>query len=105
MTDSYDKIDRFLRNNLDDSDYADFAAALDSIASPSVVSLTRVEILIREMSKFADVKISQLSDGRYFVSIFPSKAAPLWWYASNSNLETALQECRTKAVQLNFMKE
>ena len=31
MTDSYDKIDRFLRNNLDDADYAEYSAALDSV--------------------------------------------------------------------------
>lgn len=28
---AYDQIDRFLRNNLDDDDYATFSAALDSI--------------------------------------------------------------------------
>jgi len=28
---AYDMIDRFLRNNLDDSDYAEYSAALDSI--------------------------------------------------------------------------
>ena len=28
---AYDKIDRFLRNNLDDTDYADFSAALDLV--------------------------------------------------------------------------
>jgi hypothetical protein len=31
---SYDMIDRFLRNNLDDDDYAEYLAALDEIASP-----------------------------------------------------------------------
>ena len=31
MTDSYDKIDRFLRNNLDDTDYAEYSDALDEV--------------------------------------------------------------------------
>jgi hypothetical protein len=28
---AYDRIDRFLRNNLDDSDYADYSAELDLV--------------------------------------------------------------------------
>lgn len=31
----YDMVDRFLRNNLDDVDYADFSAALDRLAAPA----------------------------------------------------------------------
>ena len=31
MSDAYDMIDRFLRNNLGDDDYAEFSAALDSL--------------------------------------------------------------------------
>ena len=31
MSDAYDMIARFLRNNLGDDDYADFSAALDSL--------------------------------------------------------------------------
>jgi hypothetical protein len=31
---SYDMIDRFLRNNLDDDDYAEYSLALDQVASP-----------------------------------------------------------------------
>lgn len=33
---SYDMIDRYLRNNLDDDDYAEYSAALDSISSPPI---------------------------------------------------------------------
>jgi hypothetical protein len=33
MSESYDMIDRFLRNNLDDTDYAEYSAALDGIAT------------------------------------------------------------------------
>jgi len=32
MTYEYNMIDRFLRNNLDDDDYAEFSTALDSLA-------------------------------------------------------------------------
>jgi hypothetical protein len=31
---SYDLIDRFLRNNLDDDDYAEYSAALDALCTP-----------------------------------------------------------------------
>jgi len=31
---SYDMIDRFLRNNLDDADYAEYSAALDALCGP-----------------------------------------------------------------------
>lgn len=31
---SYDMIDRFLRNNLSDDDYAEYSAALDSLCTP-----------------------------------------------------------------------
>lgn len=33
MDNAYDKIDRFLRNNLDDADYAEYSAALDEVLS------------------------------------------------------------------------
>lgn len=32
MSDAYEMIDGFLRNNLEDDDYAEFSAALDSVA-------------------------------------------------------------------------
>lgn len=31
---SYDMIDRFLRNNLDDDNYAEYSAALDELCTP-----------------------------------------------------------------------
>ena len=31
---NYDMIDRFLRNNLGDDDYAEYSAALDSLCTP-----------------------------------------------------------------------
>lgn len=31
---SYDMIDRFLRNNLDDDNYAQYSAALDELCTP-----------------------------------------------------------------------
>ena len=36
---AYDKIDRFLRNNLDDNDYAEYSEALDEIARPAPEAL------------------------------------------------------------------
>ena len=42
---SYDMIDRFLRNNLNDDDYAEYSAALDELCTPqrTWVSLTDEE--------------------------------------------------------------
>ena len=37
---SYNMIDRFLRNNLDDDDYEEFSAALDSLCTPQRKPLT-----------------------------------------------------------------
>jgi len=34
---SYDMVDRFLRNNLGDDDYAEYSAALDELCAPLVV--------------------------------------------------------------------
>lgn len=46
---SYDMIDRFLRNNLGDDDYAEYSAALDSLcaAQRTWVGLTDEEISAR----------------------------------------------------------
>jgi hypothetical protein len=43
---SYDMIDRFLRNNLNDDDYAEYSAALDELCTPqrTWVSLTDEEL-------------------------------------------------------------
>lgn len=38
---SYEMIDRFLRNNLDDEDYAEYSAALDSICAPSAPDVVK----------------------------------------------------------------
>ena len=44
-SDAYDTIDRYLRNNLDDSDYAEFSAALETLyAAPAAVPLTDEQI-------------------------------------------------------------
>jgi hypothetical protein len=37
---SYDMIDRFLRNNLGDDNYAEYSAALDSLCTPQRKPLT-----------------------------------------------------------------
>jgi hypothetical protein len=45
---SYDMIDRFLRNNLGDDDYAEYSVALDSLCTPQQrtwVGLNHVERL------------------------------------------------------------
>jgi len=53
---SYDMIDRFLRNNLGDDDYAEYSAALDSLCAPpqqhTWVGLTDEELqkILQEVS-------------------------------------------------------
>lgn len=47
---SYDMIDRFLRNNLGDDDYAEYSAALDSLCTQPRKPLTheqRVDLLAK----------------------------------------------------------
>ena len=43
---SYDLIERFLRNNLDDDDYKEYSAALDELCTPKRpwVGLTKYEM-------------------------------------------------------------
>ena len=49
---SYDMIDRFLRNNLGDGDYAEYSDALNALCTPQRpwVGLTDEEILAVNMS-------------------------------------------------------
>ena len=54
---SYDMIDRFLRNNLGDDDYAEYSLALDQVASPPQRKpLTDEEIdkLLGPLPRYAD---------------------------------------------------
>ena len=46
---SYDMIDRFLRNKLDDDDYAEYSAALDSLCAPQ--QRTWVELTSEDYNK------------------------------------------------------
>ncbi len=41
---SYEMIDRYLRNNLHDDDYADYSAALDAVAAGKKTPLTEAQI-------------------------------------------------------------
>ena len=49
---NYDMIDRFLRNNLGDDDYAEYSAALDALCTPqrTWVGLTDEEIEARAIN-------------------------------------------------------
>jgi hypothetical protein len=50
MSDDYDMIDRFLRNNLGDDDYAEYSAALDRLlfAAPPAPSAEPSEPVAEE---------------------------------------------------------
>jgi len=68
---SYDMIDRFLRNNLGDDDYAEYSAALDSLceAPRTWVGLTDEEM--RELEKQFEAERVRTSDEEYLV-IYPA---------------------------------
>lgn len=69
----------------------------------AVEHLSVVEKLIRELLTFAEVKVSTQPSGHFFVSVFPKKHAPLWWYGCSESLRTALEECKAKAAELRFI--
>ena len=55
MSDQYHMIDRFLRNNLDDEDYAEYSAALENVYS--IRDADEIESLRRQladMTTYAD---------------------------------------------------
>lgn len=62
---SYEMIDRFLRNNLDDEDYAEYSAALDSICAPPAPDVKNdfkpdydaIQELLEEISRLWDIII------------------------------------------------
>lgn len=48
-TDAYALIDRFLRNNLGDDDYAEYSAALDAVCQPQAVWEPLTDAQIKEL--------------------------------------------------------
>lgn len=64
---SYEMIDHFLRNNLDDEDYAEYSAALDSICAPSAPDVVKqlVEAL-QSTEMFLDYVYNQDIDSLSF---------------------------------------
>jgi propanediol dehydratase large subunit len=68
MTYEYDMIDRFLRNNLGDDNYAEYSAALDSLAAaPQAKPLTDDQIMkiASSIHKFTPMQIARLQFARY----------------------------------------
>ena len=61
MSDAYDMIDRFLRNNLGDDDYADFSAALDSLC---VATPQQAEAVPKKDLMFSTVAMQTRHDKR-----------------------------------------
>jgi len=45
MSDPYDKIDTYLRNNLDDTDYAEYSAALEEACAERLAEQTLRDLL------------------------------------------------------------
>lgn len=49
--DAYDKIDHFLRSNLDDSDYAEYSAALDAVFASDDAEIERLRAENERLTK------------------------------------------------------
>lgn len=65
--------------------------------------ISGVEKLLRELLVIAEVRVDVQASGHYYVAVMPRQRAPLWWYGCDEDLQTALQECRDKAVGLGFI--
>lgn len=70
-----------------------------------MTSLSHTEKHIRSILKFAEVKIDILRNGKYDVAVFPRNSGMLWWSASDDALQTALEKCIAKAIELKFMEQ
>ena len=72
---SYDMIDRFLRNNLGDDDYAEYSAALDSLCAPP-----QRQPLTDEQIEFLNFLYGAGEwDGVWFEGKHPTKRGAFWW--------------------------
>ena len=61
MSDAYNMIDRFLRNNLNsDEDYAEYSAALDSLVAPPGTVSTTIIKPAREWVGLTDEEANEL---------------------------------------------
>jgi hypothetical protein len=66
VNDAYDMIDRFLRNNLDDTDYAEYSKALDSLlpTTASAPEALNIEAVIRWIrDNYQEHTLASLCDG------------------------------------------
>lgn len=51
---AYDKIDRFLRNNLDDTDYAEYSEALELVYAAEIGKSMNDDTALRTLSRLND---------------------------------------------------
>lgn len=84
-SDAYDMIDRFLRNNLDDDDYAEYSAALDALytAPVSVPQWQPIETAPKDGSsvilRSCDAP-PQIADGYWSQGAYNGAGAWIWPY-------------------------
>ncbi len=78
---SYDMIDRFLRNNLGDDDYAEFSAALDSLCTPPA---QREWVGLTDEDMQGCIKTADYRQGQY-------KRTPYWAHLASA-IEAKLRE-------------
>jgi hypothetical protein len=64
---SYDLIDRFLRNNLDDDDYKEYSVALDELCTPKRLWVKLTDEEVREC--YAHVESVTVSEAVILMSV------------------------------------
>jgi hypothetical protein len=67
-----------------------------------------VENMLEALGKIGQVKIHKVRKGqrdqKWCVQVEPEGWTPLWWYACESTLSAALDECVKKAEALGFIR-
>jgi hypothetical protein len=89
---SYDMIDRFLRNNLGDDDYAEYSAALDSLCTPQQRTAAKGEDTRRAWVGLTDEKISTIEHEVYSRTVQKGKHMSVFIQQFAKAIDSALKE-------------
>jgi hypothetical protein len=104
-SEAYDMVDRFLRNNLDDNDYAEYSLALEAVlATPIAAQPAAAEPVADEQIKAALMKYNDWAEGITFagaIKAFRSLASPAQAAAvpANSEIYAALRQAGLSLVK------
>lgn len=85
-SEAYDAIDRYLRNNMDDADYATYSALLDSVYAAAPQQPTQ------ERDALTDAQISAALDAYYGME--PTLRLRPWQAATMQSMRAAIDAAR-----------